>query len=410
MSWTDDLTTVNWVFFVLGCLAALFVLFCIVSYVYIKVKFKNKRELAFSPQVILLVAGLGVIFFAVALGLDLRRRNRTERLWVDYKSSYDPQEVREFIKQVQNSDLNDTEYSQGEGIGVIVCSGGERTLEALGGLGYLREMEREKGMDPVPIEWYYVGDEMEDATMQEIDYALGNIRFIDVKDEKLKSFAIKPYALTQSNFQHAVLLDSDCVPLRHPTEIIAESDQYKQHGNLFFKSAGGKYKPDLALPEFRKAYKNSDQASNAYDTHDSESGQLIIDRNKWRNALLYTWKLNENMELTYKVTYGDKDTFIIGFVMDGKTDQFQQMSHKPKTLVAPKNMDVKKKKVAFVHFDQDKRPIFFHRHGQKGNCEKHNKMCFTQLENFEFVPDNLKIPVQRIGENERFFAPRIQKQ
>lgn len=406
MSWTDELSAANWAFFIIGCFIALVFLFLAASYIYIKVKFKGKRYFLIPARAMQIIALLAIVFISVGLGVPLRSRRNRENLKVKHGQKHDEIEVFNLLKQVQETDLDDIFFAEGNGIGLIVCSGGARTREAAGGLGYLRELERREGLEPLPIEWYFVGDEMDSKTIQELESWLGNIEFIDVQDERLKSYAIKPYALTQSKFQHVILVDSDSVPLVHPTKVMKESKQYRDYGNLFFKDPAWKYQPDLAHPKFRNAYKDADQADKAYGTHDTESGQFFIDRNRWKNALLYAWKLNDHMDLIYRATFGDKDTFIVGFALNGQVEEYQQMETVPLILIAPYDMKVNRERVAFVHFDSKKQPIFFHRHGQKKNCTMHSKMCFTDVKNFYKLPENLKSAVKSIGDQEKIFDVR----
>ena len=73
---------------------------------------------------------------------------------------YDEKAVGSDIKASQTTPLDKTIYSDPtEDRGVVVCAGGGRNLEALAGLKTLRYIEERDKVKPLPIEWYYVGDE-----------------------------------------------------------------------------------------------------------------------------------------------------------------------------------------------------------------------------------------------------------
>lgn len=209
--------------------------------------------------------------------------------------------------------------NKSKGKGVVICAGCRHFLSASININLLEKYD-------IEIEWYYVGDEL--LNFQK-DYLKNkkNIKLINCLDiipkwypEKiteynLKGFMIKPFALMMSNFNEIILLDADNIPLINPLNLF-ESDDYNKYGNIFWKDVkfdneninNNIYKKSSDI--FNK-YKIKSPQENNFDW--AESGQIIINQEKCWKALCLSYYFNYNHDYYYKIFFGDKDLYYLGF-------------------------------------------------------------------------------------------------
>lgn len=273
--------------------------------------------------------------------------------------------------------------AENEEYGVVVCAGGFRNTEAAAGLLYLRELEFQQKIPLLPIEWFYVGDnEVTPRTRAALTELVGNIKFVDCaklydKPSVLKSFAIKAFALTRSRFRHALLLDSDNIPIEHPMKIF-HSETYKKHGNIFWPDLFHRQQmkntvlKDNALADFVKRIEKPGLEI-LLDKRETESGQIFVDRKRFAKALLFSWYLNEEKSTTYTFAYGDKDLFSIGFYMAGDMPQYFQIQDQPYSI---SNVNFKQEALGQRNPENASEIMFVHRTHQKRNCLSKTNPCF----------------------------------
>ncbi|KAK9814131.1 hypothetical protein WJX72_001060 [[Myrmecia] bisecta] len=148
----------------------------------------------------------------------------------------------------------------------------------------------------------------------------------DESHKDVSGFAFKIWALVYATtFDEVLMLDSDNMPLREPSYLF-ETREYRMHGALFFPDwwEKGWVKAEaytmfgLEVPWTLKP---------KYVT--SESGQLLLDRNQHFDVLEWLWFLNSHQNVTYKLMYGDKDTFRLAFNLAGKKRDFKQVTIPP---------------------------------------------------------------------------------
>eukprot|EP00887_Chlorella_sp_A99_P000982 scaffold5.g982.t1 len=139
-------------------------------------------------------------------------------------------------------------------------------------------------------------------------------RSLDGRNGSLfQGWKIKAAALYHAPYRHVLYLDSDSMPLLDPSALFA-SAAYGRHGALFWPDiwCGS---PDLyrvlGMPEIGRQ-------------RQTESGQLALDRGRHWLALEWALFLNANDALTYKLTYGDKDTFRAAFFLAAASRDFYQ--------------------------------------------------------------------------------------
>lgn len=279
------------------------------------------------------------------------------------------------------------------GHGIVACAGNFRALELLSGLLWVRELERVQGLRALPVEWYYVGDMEMDADLREyVKKRLGNIRFIDCAEhyhdpKLLRGFQIKSFALSRTKFHHAVFLDSDCIPVEHPTKIFS-SNSYKEKGNMFWpdfaQNWGAMSRRVLHKSKtFRKVLdslpgKNERDLQVLLDIPEAESGQLFIDTVRFRDVLQVAWLLNEKSKIFYKFTYGDKNLFMIAFYLTGNIDSYNQVSAQPFTF---RNINGRHEAIGQTNPFDSSKAMFVHRTHQKHNCLSRTSTCILDVEN-----------------------------
>ncbi|KAG0365663.1 mannosyltransferase putative-domain-containing protein [Gamsiella multidivaricata] len=217
------------------------------------------------------------------------------------------------------------EYEQG-GRGIVMCVGNGHTKYARAALKVLREVVKSK----LPVEIYYMGERDLSAENRAWYEQLENVRTIDIMTVidndmlKLGGWAIKPFALLASKFSEAILMDSDAYFLADP-EVMFEDEGYKETGTVYFydrtlfPGAGGDKKQ--WLESFLPSMSNHPSKTRWFKQkgdHEMESGVVVMDKKRHFLSLLAICKINdyyERNQVTYKRTWGDKESFWIAMEM-----------------------------------------------------------------------------------------------
>ncbi len=120
-----------------------------------------------------------------------------------------------------------------------------------------------------------------------------------------KGWQLKPYAIAHSSFREVLFLDADCYPARDPT-FLFDWDGYRRCGAIFWPdlpSSGGLFNPDLfavfGVP--------------AADCSPFESGQWLVDKGRCWRELNLALHYNAQADYTYRLLWGDKDTFLLAW-------------------------------------------------------------------------------------------------
>lgn len=192
------------------------------------------------------------------------------------------------------------------GRGIVVCAGGARVFTNAWVLIHL--LRRTLGCT-LPIEVWHFGPNEMSASMAALLAELG----VDLVDALPRiaaagaaihdAWQLKPFAIRHSRFAEVLLLDADQVPVRDPAELF-DWPQYRETGALFW--------PDMI--ELRET--NPVWAALGLPprrTVSFESGQLVVDKRRHWRALAIVGALNAEAERLYRMIYGDKDTFLIGW-------------------------------------------------------------------------------------------------
>lgn len=211
-----------------------------------------------------------------------------------------------------------------DGRGIVICAGGARMFTcAWICIGMLRRLGC-----TLPIEVWHLGSEEMGPPMRGLLAELG-AETIDAHEvakhhavRRLGGWELKPYALLHSRFRQVLLLDADNVPVKDPTGLFDDPG---------FRETGAMFWPDL----LRLSRSNAIWAIAGLERRDCvsfESGQLLLDKSRcWRALLLAHW-MNQRSEDFYGILHGDKDTFLIAWLMLGQRHHL--IPHQPKQLEA----------------------------------------------------------------------------
>ncbi|KAI8353433.1 mannosyltransferase putative-domain-containing protein [Mortierella sp. GBAus27b] len=230
-------------------------------------------------------------------------------IWKHHKTSYD------FYSEFKNG-----------GRGIVMCIGNGHTKFARTAIKNLREVLKSR----LPIEIYYIGDQDLSPENRAWYERFEDVKTIDIRsvvdDDMLRlgGWAIKPFALLASRFSEAILMDSDAYFLADP-EVLFDDAGYKEVGTVYFYDRilfpGAGYEQKVWMESFLPTMSNHPAKTGWFQTkggHEMESGVVVMDKNRHFLGLLAICKLNdlyERDQVTYKKTWGDKESFWIAMEM-----------------------------------------------------------------------------------------------
>lgn len=207
---------------------------------------------------------------------------------------------------------------------------------------------------PLPIEiWHFGRDEISPAMaalLAELGATMIDATPIIVEQHASvrDGWQLKPFAMLWSRFEEVLLLDADQVPVIDPTALF-DWPAYRDARALFW--------PDIVdiredNPVWAALGLEPQQAISL------DSAQVLVDkRTHWR-ALTIVQGLNEQAETLYRLIYGDKDSFLLGWMLAGAS--FARIPHRP--FVDDRML---------VQRDFEGRPVFQHRTGSKWHYAGH---------------------------------------
>jgi alpha 1,2-mannosyltransferase len=205
---------------------------------------------------------------------------------------------------------------------------------------------REKGCK-LPIEWFYMGEEMLPEMIEAIQ-KIPDVRLIDLggygnKNKENGGWQSKIRAIMESSFDEVLYLDADSFPQKDPTYLF-DHPFYKETGCVLFPDIWH-WQPD------KLEYLNKRFGIELAGTRQVEGGQMMFNKLKCMEGLKKVEELHELPDI-YKVVYGDKDTFLIGMLM-AKCD-FRIIPHQTGVMYG-----------GLIQHDPDGYPLFRHLTGAK---------------------------------------------
>ena len=160
-----------------------------------------------------------------------------------------------------------------------------------------------------PLEWSPRLTEM----MKPLGVEVVDLRKIERKHPAriLAGWESKAYAIQNTMYEEVLFLDADNVPIRDPSYLFDDA-VYKDRGAMFW--------PDLP-PHDRKEWLPEAVWSAIglpYDPGvDFESGQILINKKKcWKELAVTRW-INDHSDRYYRIVFGDKSTFRLGWAKLG---------------------------------------------------------------------------------------------
>jgi hypothetical protein len=204
----------------------------------------------------------------------------------------------------------DRQEFPGTGRGIVICAGGVQMFTNAWVLVWLLRKELECRL---PIEVWHLGSAEMSTGMRAMLEGLG-AKVVDAH-EVLSRFPariadgwqLKPYALIMSSFREVLMLDADNVPVVDPS-FLFESPEFVSTGAIFW--------PDVVdLSKDNPIWQELDLP--AAQRTSFETGQVLVDKGRHGSALKTVLRLNEEAERYYRLVYGDKDTFLVAWLLAG---------------------------------------------------------------------------------------------
>lgn len=165
---------------------------------------------------------------------------------------------------------------------------------------------REKGC-ALPIEWCYLGAEMEPAWIDAARSAIPGLTFIDLgggarNNRKGRGgWQSKIRAVQASSFEEVLFLDADCFPRVDPTFLF---DRYE------YQDVDAVLWADVKPWEADRAAYLNKRYGITLPTQQCESGQLMVNKRRAGAMLAEVARLHTEPDI-YQVVFGDKDTWLI---------------------------------------------------------------------------------------------------
>ncbi|PNY28632.1 Uncharacterized protein TCAP_01452 [Tolypocladium capitatum] len=239
------------------------------------------------------------------------------------------------------SDLRSVYKKGSQGL-VIPVGGGDHAVRFA---GHLIVSLREVLGCSLPIQIVYAGDA--DLNKKQRDALASfdstkNMEFLDVftmfDDSTLSlqqgHWAIKPFAALASPFEQVILVDADAVFLQRPEALLKHRAYYNTGAYLFhdrllwrheFRERHDWWKDQIKEPS--PAMNKSRVWTEDY-AEECDSGVVVLDKSRPQVfvGLLHTaWQntLDVREEVSYKITYGDKETWWLGLELAGSSYEFE---------------------------------------------------------------------------------------
>jgi hypothetical protein len=163
----------------------------------------------------------------------------------------------------------------------------------------------------LPIEvWHFGMAELSprmQSLLQELDVTtVDAAALVKAKEAPIgDGWQLKSFALLWSRFSEILLLDADQIPAIDPAAAFAWKE-YEESGAVFW--------PDIIeIGESNPIWTLLGRPPQRIRS--LESGQVLVDKRRHWKALCAAYLLNARAETVYQLIYGDKDTFLFGWLV-----------------------------------------------------------------------------------------------
>jgi len=206
------------------------------------------------------------------------------------------------------------------GRGIVICAGGPRYFTCA---YVLLHMLRNALGCTLPVQiWHLGAAELSPAMRGLLEAQCAEIidaaTLLEHYPARINNgWALKPYAVMHSRFAEVLSLDADAVPLTSP-EAVFDWPEYTKTGAFFWPD-----RVDVAL------------ANPVWETLGLEprrevgfeTGQFVVDKRSCWASLALTVTLNSQSEQIYTMIYGEKDSFLLAFLLTRQN--FTLVPHRP---------------------------------------------------------------------------------
>ncbi|GAA5888867.1 hypothetical protein JCM6882_002883 [Rhodosporidiobolus microsporus] len=219
--------------------------------------------------------------------------------------------------------------------GIIVPVGNDQFIYAVHLLATLKHVHR----TTLPIHVVHAGgDDLipeKRAALRSIHPDIETVDILNYFDESYVGihhggWAIKAFAILASPFKELIIADADAVFVQNP-EVMFEDPGYNRTGTLYFRDReifpgdGQVHEWWHGIMKNRQPSEQMQQSrwwTDMASREEMESGVLVVDKGRTSvvYGLLFTGYLNTRVvreEVTYKNTYGDKESFWMAFELCG---------------------------------------------------------------------------------------------
>lgn len=189
------------------------------------------------------------------------------------------------------------------GDGIVICAGGERLFTCA--YVQIRVLREVLGCQ-LPIEVWHMGRVEVDRDMTALLEGLGGIEVVDAGDkyEYGGGWELKAVAIVNSRFRRVLLLDADNMPAVDPTWVFTD-DMLDEFGAILWPGVH-RVRSDNPIWSAVGIF--------GRDVRGLDSGQVVVDKAQCWGALQVAGFMNRRSDFTYRHLYGDRDTFLIGFL------------------------------------------------------------------------------------------------
>ncbi|PJF19709.1 hypothetical protein PSACC_00474 [Paramicrosporidium saccamoebae] len=299
------------------------------------------------------------------------------------------------------------------GRGIVIPTGSHHLRFAIHLIKHIRLLKCS-----LPIIVAYSGDG--DLKKEEIDYlrhmGVGTMDVAEIFNTaslSLHGWEIKPFALLAAPFEEVILADADIVFLQNPAVMLDDLD-YQKHGAIIFHDrtlfAGDQGKTDwlnrnLPHPLSRRVLESRMYLKKS--AHEQESGVVVWNKKTRLLGLLAACKMNvkaERDEVTYKVFYGDKESFWLGLEMAAQS--YTHLQPVP-GVIGDSRYDRKKDQLVacgrILQFDRQAWPLWFNgaivldKRSRAGSLKIMNFTHFAREGSWDFGTSCLDVDVTPIN-------------
>ncbi|KAI1063093.1 hypothetical protein LB507_005632 [Fusarium sp. FIESC RH6] len=233
----------------------------------------------------------------------------------------------------------------------------------------------------LPIQVVYAGDkDLSVEGRKKIQQAANGVKIdmLDVltvfNDTSLDlangGWAIKPFAALASSYEKVVLLDADAVFLQDPRQLLLQ-DRFNETGGLLFHDrllwkGGFADRQDWWHNQIKHPSSETEKSlvwTERY-SEEGDSGIVVVDKARL-DVLLglihIGWQNSERVrnEVTYKITYGDKESWWIGFETTGSKYSFSPHYGGIVGWLQDKPKEVRVCSFVIAHVDQNDKLLWY---------------------------------------------------